>query len=128
LRPEVRGIGGLTLGADPIACAVAPVAWSLGRHLHAFIVRKEAKGYGTRSYLEGRSNFAEEDKVAIVEDVTTTGGSMMIAVDRARASGLNVVQCLTVVDRQEGARELLADHGLVLESLTHRTELLTSDA
>ena len=124
LHPDVVAIGGLTLGADPIACAMAPLSFGAGRPIQAFIIRKEAKGHGMLDFIEGRSNLPEEAKVAIVEDTTTTGGSLMKAVERARAARLEVVQCLTVVDRQEGAREWLAENGLHLEALTTRVELL----
>jgi orotate phosphoribosyltransferase len=125
LRPEVAAVGGLTLGADPIACAVAPVAWAAGRTVHAFLIRKEAKGHGTQEWLEGKSSLPPGTKVAIVEDTTTTGGSLLTAIDRARASGLDVVQCITVVDRQEGAAEALAARGFALEALATRAELLS---
>ena len=123
LRPEVEAVGGLTLGADPIACAVAPVAWSEGRTVHAFLIRKEAKGHGTGQYVEGTGNLPRGTKVAVVEDTTTTGGSLLRAVRRARDAGLDVVQCLTVVDRQEGAAEALAAEGLVLEAIVTRADL-----
>lgn len=127
LRPDVVAVGGLSLGADIVVCAMAPVAWSQGRHLQAMVFRNEPRGHGARSYLEGRSNVAEGAKVAIIEDVTATGGSLMRAVERARGSGLDVVQCLTVVERQEGAVEVAADHGLTLEYLTTQGELCESD-
>ena len=125
LRPEVVAVGGLTLGADPIACAVA--AWSrahLGRPIHAFLIRKEAKGHGTGQQVEGLANLPAGSKVCIVEDTTTTGGSLLKAVTLAREAGLDVVQCLTVVDRQEGADAAVASAGLVLEALTTRAELV----
>jgi orotate phosphoribosyltransferase len=124
LRGDVVAVGGLTLGADPIACATASLSWASGRPVHAFIIRKESKGHGLRDYLEGRSSLPEGSKVAIVEDTTTTGGSLMMAVERARAADLDVVQCITVVDRQEGAAESISTNGLILEALTTRAELL----
>ncbi len=123
LAPEVVGVGGLTMGADPIASAVATVSWPAGRPVHAFIVRKEPKGHGTQTWVEGRANLPVGSPVAIVEDTTTTGGSLLKAVDRAEADGLRVVQCFTVVDREEGAAEALAARGFTLEALVRRTEL-----
>lgn len=123
LAPGVVGVGGLTMGADPIATAVATVSWPTGRPVHAFIVRKEPKGHGTQTWVEGRANLPPGSPVAIVEDTTTTGGSLLKAVDRAEADGLRVVQCFTVVDREEGAAEALAARGFVLEALVRRTEL-----
>jgi orotate phosphoribosyltransferase len=123
LAPEVVAVGGLTLGADPIAAAVATVSFHRGRPVHAFIVRKEPKGHGTGMWIEGRRNIPEGSPVCIVEDTTTTGASLLKAVDRAEAEGLRVVQCLTIVDREEGAAEWLAGQGWRLESLVRRAEL-----
>lgn len=125
LLPDVVGVGGLTLGADPIACAAA--SWSvfqLGRPVHAFLIRKEAKGHGTTQQVEGLANLPAGSRVCVVEDTTTTGGSLLQAVSAARAAGLEVVQCITVVDRQEGAVMAVAEAGLVLEALTTRAELV----
>lgn len=125
LRPEVVAVGGLTLGADPIACAAA--AWSmphLGRPIHAFLIRKEPKGHGTGQQVEGLANLPAGAKVCIVEDTTTTGGSLLKAVALARDAGLDVIQCITVVDRLEGAAAAIAAAGLTLEALTTRAELV----
>jgi orotate phosphoribosyltransferase len=123
LLPEVRAVGGMVIGADPIASATAAVSWSLGRPVHAFLVRKEAKGHGTQRFVEGRENVPDGTPVCMVEDTCTTGGSLLQAVDRAEAEGLRVVQCLTIVDREEGAAEAVAARGLVLTSLVRRHEL-----
>ncbi len=124
LRADVVAVGGMTLGADPVVTATSVVSALNGRPLHAFIIRKEAKEHGAKDLVVGRSNLNPGDKVAIVEDTTTTGGSLLKAVERAREIGLDVVQCITVVDREEGARDFLAGHGLMLESLVTRAELL----
>ena len=124
LRPEVVGIGGLTMGADPVACSTATVSAFEGRPVHAFLIRKQAKGHGTGQYCEGLANIPAGSAVAIVEDTTTTGGSLLLACERAEAAGLRVVQCLTVVDRQEGAAERIAEAGWTLEALTTRADLL----
>ena len=124
--PEhIEGIGGLTMGADPLACATAAVAHSKGRALHAFLIRKEAKGHGTGHYVEGLANFSAGSAVTVVEDTTTTGGSLLTAIERAEAAGLRVVQCITIVDREEGAAERIQAAGYTLEALTTRTELLS---
>jgi orotate phosphoribosyltransferase len=99
------------------------VSWSLGRPVHAFLVRKEAKGHGTQRFVEGRENVPDGTPVCMVEDTCTTGGSLLQAVDRAEAEGLRVVQCPTIVDREEGAAEAVAARGLVLTSLVRRHEL-----
>ncbi len=103
--PEVQAIGGLTMGADPIASATATVSWQLGRPLAAFYIRKEPKGHGTQKWLEGDKTVVPGTKVAIVEDVCTTGGSTLKAIERARLHGLDVRRVVTLVDREEGGRE-----------------------
>jgi orotate phosphoribosyltransferase len=103
---EVQAIGGLTLGADPIAHAVALTSFLRGNPIDAFTVRKEAKGHGTGGRLVG--DVKPGDRVVIVEDVITTGGSTLKAVAAARDFGLEVVKVLILVDREEGGQEAVA--------------------
>jgi orotate phosphoribosyltransferase len=103
--PDVRAVGGLTMGADPLASAVATVSFQLGRPLDAFYIRKEPKGHGTQKWLEGDKVVTPGTKVAIVEDVCTTGGSTLKAIERARIHGLDVRRVIALVDREEGGRE-----------------------
>ncbi len=124
LHEGVTAVGGLTMGADPIACSVAAISTHQGRPMHAFLIRKQAKGHGTGQFCEGLGNVPEGSMVAIVEDTTTTGGSLIEAAEKAKKAGLTVVQCITVVDRQEGAEERIQEAGWTLEALTTRTELL----
>lgn len=124
LHPSVQAVGGMTLGADPIACAAAALSGETERLVHAFLIRKEPKGHGTASQVEGTGNLPRGTRVAVVEDTTTTGTSLLRAVRLAEEAGLDVVQCITVVDRQEGAAEAVADAGWQLEALTTRAELL----
>ncbi len=105
--PEVEAIGGVTMGADPLASAVSTLSYVAGRPLPAFYVRKEAKGHGTTSWIEGTKSLRPGMPVAIVEDVVTTGGSALKAVARAREFGLKVSVILGLVDRDEGGREAL---------------------
>jgi orotate phosphoribosyltransferase len=105
IAPEVRAVGGLTMGADPIASAVATVSFQLGRPLDAFYIRKEPKGHGTQKWLEGDKVVKPGTPVAIVEDVCTTGGSSLKAVERARLHGLEVKRVIALVDREEGGRD-----------------------
>jgi len=120
----VEGVGGLTLGADPIATATSIAANLDGRPVHAFIIRKEPKGHGTGQWLEGRKNLPPGSRVVIVEDVTTTGGSSMKAVERAQQEGLEVLGIVTLVDREEGARENIEGQGQVFKSVFSRTEVV----
>lgn len=120
----VHGVGGLTMGADPIATATSIAANLDGQVVHAFIIRKEPKGHGTGQWLEGRKNLPPGSRVVIVEDVTTTGDSSMKAVERARQEGLEVLGIVTLVDREEGARENIEGQGQQLKSVFTRTEVV----
>jgi len=115
-------IGGLTLGADPIACAISYASASGGRPLRAFTVRKEPKTHGTGKLIEGP--FREGDRVVVIEDTITTGSSARKAVDAVRASGGVVEGVLALVDREEGGREALESDGLEVRSLTLASEIV----
>jgi orotate phosphoribosyltransferase len=109
--PGVAAIGGLTMGADPIVGAALAVAGAGVRPgLKGFLVRKEAKGHGTGQLVEGPVDPGMD--VAIIEDVATTGGSALRAVDAAEALGCRVVRVIAVLDRLEGAAEAFAARGL----------------
>lgn len=125
---DVAGVGGLTLGADPIASATSLTAALAGRPLHAFIVRKEPKAHGTSAYIEGLAALGPNARVVVVEDVFTTGGSASKAVDRCRAAGLDVRAIIAVVDREEGGREALATLGTTVVSLVGRSEIAPASA
>jgi orotate phosphoribosyltransferase len=120
----VDGVGGLTLGADPIATATSIAALLDGNPVHAFIIRKEPKGHGTGQWLEGRKNLPPGSRVVIVEDVTTTGDSSLKAVTRAQEEGLKVLGIITLVDRQEGAQENITAAGYVLKAVFTRKEVI----
>jgi len=121
---DIAGVGGMTLGADPLVSAVSVLSHEAGRPLPGFIVRKQSKGHGTDQYLEGLANFAPGARVAMLEDVVTTGGTLLKAIGRVRDAGLDVKAVLCVLDRQEGGREALAEAGYELVSIFTRKELL----
>jgi orotate phosphoribosyltransferase len=112
-------VGGLEMGAVPIAAAVAAVSHSTGTPVNAFFVRKQAKEHGTQSLIEGlpAGDTLRGKRVVIVEDVTTTGGSAIKAAETVRAAGAEVVGVVTVVDRQEGAGDAFAAARLTLTPL-----------
>ena len=120
----VQAVGGITLGADPIATATSIAAFLAGQKLHAFIIRKEPKGHGTGQWLEGRKNLPPGTRVVIVEDVVTTGGSSMKAVRRAEEEGLTVLGIVTLVDREEGGRENIEAEGYWLRTICTRSQLV----
>ena len=111
------GVGGLTLGADPIATAVSLAGREAGIFLPAFIVRKESKGHGTNEFIEGVENFEPGASLLILEDVTTTGASALKAAERLQAQGYRVAAVLTVVDREQGGREAVEKKGYRFFSL-----------
>lgn len=123
---DVQSIGGLTLGADPVAYAIAHTSGFHARPIRAFTVRKESKAHGTGQLIEGP--FRAGDRVAIVEDVITTGASALRAITAVRAAGGTVVGVLAVVDREEGGRESLEKEGLPVIALTRATEILQRTA
>lgn len=114
------GVGGLTMGADPLASAVSLVSHFGDRPLDAFLVRKEPKGHGTGQWVEGLTAFAPGAQVAIVEDVMTTGGSAIKAIERVRLEGLKPVAVFALVDRLEGGREAIEAAGVQVYPLFNR--------
>jgi orotate phosphoribosyltransferase len=119
---KVDAVGGLTMGADPIACAVSYASASSATPLRAFTVRKEPKTHGTGKLIEGP--FRAGDRVAVIEDTITTGGSAKKAIDAVRAAGGNVVGVLALVDREEGGREALEAEGVEVISLARASEIV----
>lgn len=122
---DVEGVGGLTLGADPIATALSLVSFLEGRPIPAFIIRKEPKGHGTGAWLEGRKNLHPGARVIIVEDVVTSGGSSLKAIRRAEEEGMSVLGVVTLVDREEGGRENIEKAGYWLKAIFTKSEILS---
>ena len=108
-------VGGMAIGADPITAAILTLAGVRGIPLRGVMVRKEAKQHGTGKLVEGP--FGEGESIAIVEDVVTTGGSSLLAIERCEAVGLRVQRVLAIIDRLEGGREAFADRGYELTTL-----------
>jgi orotate phosphoribosyltransferase len=112
---NIDSIGGLTLGADPIASAYAAISFLRGKPASAFIIRKEEKKHGKAKLIEGP--LKKGARVVIVDDVATSGGSLVKAIDAAEAEGCKVVKVMSLVDRNEGASSELAKRGYSLHSL-----------
>ncbi len=108
-------VGGMSIGADPITSAVVTMSSVRNTPILGFMVRKQAKGHGTNQYIEGPVK--PGDSAAIVEDVVTTGGSSLEAIERAEAFGLKIVGVLAVIDRMEGGAEAFARRGYSFSSL-----------
>lgn len=111
---NVQALGGLTIGADPIVGAVAALAYPAGLDIKTFIVRKEAKGHGKMKRIEGPL-LSEGDRVIIVEDVITTGGSAIKAIEAVQECGCNVVKVIPLVDRLEGGTEKIEAMGIKVD-------------
>ena len=115
-------VGGLTLGADPISYAISYASATTARPLRAFTVRKEAKAHGTGKLVEGP--FRDGDRVVVIEDVITTGGSALRAAAAITAAGGIVLGVLALVDREEGGREALEGAGYAVRSLARARDIL----
>lgn len=118
---DFEAVGGLTLGADPVATAMLHASAAQGRHLDAFVVRKSGKAHGLQQRIEGPS--IRGRRVLIVEDTTTTGASPMDAVAAAGEEGAEVVAVATIADRATGAREKLEAQGLTYVTAYSLAEL-----
>jgi orotate phosphoribosyltransferase len=118
----IRGVGGLTFGADPIAVATAFTSQLHDDPINAFSIRKNRKDHGTAQWLEG--DLSRGDPVAVIDDVVTTGGSTIAAIERAREAGLDVVKAVVLVDRQEGGLAAVKNHVPEVTVIVTREELM----
>jgi orotate phosphoribosyltransferase len=121
---QVDAIGGLTLAADPIAYAISYASANSDQPLRAFTVRKELKAHGTGKLIEGP--FKQGDHVAVIEDVITTGGSAIRAIDAVRAAGGVVAGVLALVDREEGGRQTIEKAGVPVVALVTASQILNA--
>lgn len=120
---SVDAIGGLTLGADPISYAISYASARSDHPLRAFTVRKEAKNHGTGKLLEGP--FRHGDRVAVIEDVLTTGGSALRAIDAVRAAAGTVAGVLALVDREDGGRQAIERAGIPIVTLVTASQIIS---
>jgi len=119
---DVTAVGGLTFGADPLAVAAAFASELRGNPINAFAIRKTRKDHGIVRWIEG--DIQPGERVAIIDDVATTGGSTIKAIERARSEGLDVIKAVVLVDRQEGGLENIGQHVSNVSSIVTRDELL----
>jgi orotate phosphoribosyltransferase len=120
---DVSAAGGLTLGADPIANALSLISYQRGKPIKSFIIRKDVKGHGTKSAVEG--DVRPGEKVAIIDDVITTGGSTLTAIERAREAGLIIERVVTLVDREEGGRENILRQVARVDAVFTRSDIMS---
>ena len=114
-RPMPAAVGGMSIGADPITAAVVTMSAVRRTRLAGFMVRKESKGHGTNQYIEGPVQ--PGSSVVIVEDVVTTGGSSLLAIERCEAFGLKIARVIAIIDRMEGGAEAFTKRGYPFASL-----------
>ncbi len=119
---QIAAIGGLTLGADPIASAVAHTSYLNKHTINSFVIRKERKEHGLKKLIEG--DVKEGDRVVIVDDVITTGGSTIRAIEAAQEEKLEVIKVIALVDREEGGKEEILKYISEVERIFTKTELL----
>jgi len=123
-KTDVTAAGGLTLGADPIANALAVISFQKGRPIKSFIVRKDVKDHGVKNAIEG--NVSRGEKVVVLDDVITTGGSTITAITQARAAGLIIERAIVLIDREEeNGRQNIEAQGVVVEAVLTRTEIMS---
>ena len=121
---DVTAAGGLTLGADPIANALSVISFQKGKPINSFIVRKDIKDHGIKNSIEG--NVQPGEKVAIIDDVITTGGSTITAISRAREAGLIADMAIVLIDREEeNGRQNIEAQGLPVKAVLTRTEIMS---
>ncbi len=119
---DIQAVGGMSIGADPITAAVITMASVRGVPLKGFMVRKQSKGHGTDQFIEGPVK--PGDHVVIVEDVVTTGGSSLEAIEKVEAAGMSVVGVIAIIDRMEGGAEAFNAKGYPFRSLYKITDFL----
>ncbi len=119
---SVTAAGGLTLGADPLANALSVISFQKGEPVKSFIVRKDVKAHGTKSAVEG--NVKPGERVVVLDDVITTGGSTITAIERAREAGLVVERVIALIDREEGGRENILALVDRVDAVFTRTEIM----
>jgi orotate phosphoribosyltransferase len=120
---EPVAVGGLTMGADPVAYAIAHTSWGSGEPVDAFSVRKQPKDHGTGKRIEG--NFAPGRRVVVIEDVITSGGSALQACDAVEAEGGKVLGVLALLDRESGGKEAIEARGYRVLTLFRISDLLS---
>jgi orotate phosphoribosyltransferase len=121
---DVKGVGGLTFGADPVAMATAFASELKGQPINAFSIRKTQKDHGIVKWVEG--DLAPGDRVVIIDDVATTGGSTIKAIERAQSENLDVVRAVILVDRQEGGLDNICTHVPDTRAIITRDELMAA--
>lgn len=125
MEPYPHAVGGMTMGADPLVTATSVASFERGRPVTAFLIRKEPKGHGLKKWIEGRSDIPDGSRVVLLEDVVTTGGSTLKAIQACRDENLLVEDVFCLVDRLEGGAEAINAEGVRLTPLFTRRDFKT---
>lgn len=121
--PGVEAVGGVSVGGDPLVCSTVLISRAMGEPLPGFFIRKEPKGHGTNLWLEGGKNLQKGMKVVILEDVVTTGGSSLKAIESTEREGLKVVGVVALLDRLDGGKEAIESKGYIFKSIFNLGDL-----
>ncbi len=121
--PGVEAVGGVSVGADPLVCAVVLSSYNLKDNLAGFFIRKEPKGHGKNLWIEGEKNLRKGMNVVILEDVVTTGGSSLRAVEITESEGYTVEGIIALLDRLEGGKEAIESKGYIFKSIFKLNDL-----
>ena len=121
--PGIDAVGGVSIGGDPLVCAVVLSAYSKKDNLVGFLIRKEPKGHGTNRWVEGAKNLKKGMNVVILEDVVTTGGSSLKAIEGTEKEGYNVKGIVAILDRLEGGKDTIESKGYIFKSIFNLKDL-----
>ncbi len=124
--PGISAVGGVSVGADPLVCAVVLHAYGLKDNLAGFFIRKEPKGHGRNLWIEGAKNLRQGMEVIILEDVVTTGGSSLKAIEVTEKEGYKVVGVIALLDRLDGGKEAIESKGYMFKSIYNLSDLKNS--
>ena len=115
--PGIEAVGGVSIGGDPLVCSVVLSAYNAGDTLQGFLIRKEPKGHGTNKWIEGGKNLRSGMKVMILEDIVTTGGSSLKAIESTEKEGFEVKGIIAILDRLEGGKEAIESKGYYYKAI-----------
>lgn len=121
--PGIDAVGGVSIGGDPLVCAVVLEAYNRKDDLRGFFIRKEPKGHGSNLWVEGGKNLRKGMNVVILEDVVTTGGSSLKAIEVTEKAGYNVKGTIAILDRLEGGKEAIESKGYMFKSIFNLKDL-----
>lgn len=121
--PGIKAVGGVSVGADPLVCAVVLHSYSIKDELAGFFIRKEPKGHGKNLWIEGAKNLKKGMDVVILEDVVTTGGSSLRAIEIAEQEGYHVRGLIAILDRLEGGKESIESKGYIFKPIFNLNDL-----